>query len=185
MLLLLLQNNDMFHMQLQQKSERFQQNFNNDYQTEKQQQQRQQHVQQQQSNGNVDATTKAKTMPANQNSFDNNKVTTKGKPTTMETASTTVALSSMPLLASSATIVSRYAPQTYDAVWAIALALRGAEQRWRKDAIQQSKLDRFDYTRSDMASEFLLQMGKLDFLGVSVGITWHEVYFVDIDLICK
>lgn len=67
-----------------------------------------------------------------------------------------------------ATIVSRYAPQTYDAVWAIALSLRGAEERWRKDAMQQSKLDRFDYTRSDMAGEFLQQMGKLDFLGVSV-----------------
>ncbi|TMW45938.1 hypothetical protein DOY81_008982 [Sarcophaga bullata] len=64
-------------------------------------------------------------------------------------------------------VVSRYAPQTYDAVWAIALSLRGAEERWRKDAMQQSKLDRFDYTRSDMASEFLQQMGKLDFLGVS------------------
>ncbi|XP_061398054.1 uncharacterized protein LOC133333781 [Musca vetustissima] len=65
------------------------------------------------------------------------------------------------------TIVSRYAPQTYDAVWAIALSLRAAEDRWRKDPMQQSKLDRFDYTRSDMATEFLQQMGKLDFLGVS------------------
>ncbi|XP_073821590.1 gamma-aminobutyric acid type B receptor subunit 3 [Musca autumnalis] len=65
------------------------------------------------------------------------------------------------------TIVSRYAPQTYDAVWAIALSLRAAEDRWRKDPMQHSKLDRFDYTRSDMATEFLQQMGKLDFLGVS------------------
>ncbi|XP_055839849.1 gamma-aminobutyric acid type B receptor subunit 2 isoform X2 [Episyrphus balteatus] len=63
-------------------------------------------------------------------------------------------------------VVSKYAPQTYDAVWAIALALRGAEEHWKKDAIQ-SKLDRFDYTRSDMAWEFLQQMGRLDFLGVS------------------
>lgn len=68
------------------------------------------------------------------------------------------------------TIVSRYAPQTYDAVWAIALSLRAAEDRWRKDPMQQSKLDRFDYTRSDMATEFLQQMGKLDFLGVSVSV---------------
>lgn len=63
--------------------------------------------------------------------------------------------------------ISRYAPQTYDAVWAIALALRAAEEHWRKDAAQ-SKLDGFDYTRSDMAWEFLQQLGKLHFLGVSV-----------------
>ncbi|KAH8409568.1 hypothetical protein KR222_008550 [Zaprionus bogoriensis] len=63
-------------------------------------------------------------------------------------------------------VISRYAPQTYDAVWAIALALRAAEEHWRQDAAQ-SKLDGFDYTRSDMAWEFLQQLGKLHFLGVS------------------
>ncbi|XP_030383827.1 gamma-aminobutyric acid type B receptor subunit 1 [Scaptodrosophila lebanonensis] len=62
--------------------------------------------------------------------------------------------------------ISRYAPQTYDAVWAIALALRAAEEQWRRDA-KQSKLDGFDYTRSDMAWEFLQQLSKLHFLGVS------------------
>ncbi|EDW13069.2 gamma-aminobutyric acid type B receptor subunit 2 [Drosophila mojavensis] len=62
--------------------------------------------------------------------------------------------------------ISRYAPQTYDAVWAIALALRAAETHWRQNAAQ-SKLDGFDYTRSDMAWEFLQQLGKLHFLGVS------------------
>ncbi|XP_055685134.1 gamma-aminobutyric acid type B receptor subunit 2 [Lutzomyia longipalpis] len=61
---------------------------------------------------------------------------------------------------------SRYAPQTYDAVWAIALALRGAEERWRNESIQ-SKLDGFDYTRYDMATEFLNQFSRLQFLGVS------------------
>lgn len=68
--------------------------------------------------------------------------------------------------------ISRYAPQTYDAVWAIALALRAAEEHWRKDAAQ-SKLDGFDYTRSDMAWEFLQQLGKLHFLGVSVS-EWQK-----------
>lgn len=63
--------------------------------------------------------------------------------------------------------ISRYAPQTYDAVWAIALALRAAETHWRQNAAK-SKLDGFDYTRSDMAWEFLQQLGKLHFLGVSV-----------------
>ncbi|KAH8279557.1 hypothetical protein KR018_000824 [Drosophila ironensis] len=62
--------------------------------------------------------------------------------------------------------ISQYAPQTYDAVWAIALALRAAEEHWRRNEAQ-SKLDRFDYTRSDMAWEFLQQLGKLHFLGVS------------------
>ncbi|EDW87173.1 gamma-aminobutyric acid type B receptor subunit 2 isoform X1 [Drosophila yakuba] len=62
--------------------------------------------------------------------------------------------------------ISQYAPQTYDAVWAIALALRAAEEHWRRNE-EQSKLDGFDYTRSDMAWEFLQQMGKLHFLGVS------------------
>ncbi|EDW03446.1 gamma-aminobutyric acid type B receptor subunit 2 [Drosophila grimshawi] len=62
--------------------------------------------------------------------------------------------------------ISRYAPQTYDAVWAIALALRAAEEHWRQNAAH-SKLDGFDYTRSDMAWEFLQQLGKLHFLGVS------------------
>lgn len=65
--------------------------------------------------------------------------------------------------------ISRYAPQTYDAVWAIALALRAAETHWRQNAAQ-SKLDGFDYTRSDMAWEFLQQLGKLHFLGVSVSV---------------
>ncbi|ALC37925.1 GABA-B-R3 [Drosophila busckii] len=62
--------------------------------------------------------------------------------------------------------ISRYAPQTYDAVWAIALALRASEEHWRQNATH-SKLDGFDYTRSDMAWEFLQQLGKLHFLGVS------------------
>uniref|UniRef100_A0A1I8QF15 Gamma-aminobutyric acid type B receptor subunit 2 n=1 Tax=Stomoxys calcitrans TaxID=35570 RepID=A0A1I8QF15_STOCA len=81
--------------------------------------------------------------------------------TTMRSTTTTMTTTT------TTTTVSRYAPQTYDAVWAIALSLRGAEEHWRKAAVQQSKLDRFDYTRSDMATEFLQQMGKLDFLGVS------------------
>nr|XP_036231694.1 uncharacterized protein LOC106623734 [Bactrocera oleae] len=62
--------------------------------------------------------------------------------------------------------VSTYAPQTYDAVWAIALALRAAEERWQKLGLQ-SKINQFDYVRADMAREFLQQMAKLDFLGVS------------------
>lgn len=71
--------------------------------------------------------------------------------------------------------VSTYAPQTYDAVWAIALALRAAEERWQKLGLQ-SKLNQFDYVRADMAREFLQQMAKLDFLGVSVSKDFSSFY---------
>lgn len=69
--------------------------------------------------------------------------------------------------------LSRYAPQTYDAVWSIALALRGAEDVWRNEfklnkTKKRVKLDFFDYTRYDMANEFLNQFSRLNFLGVSV-----------------
>lgn len=114
--------------------------------------------------------------------------------------------------------LSKYAPQTYDAVWAIALALRGAETAWSKTtdatlplkaffsrnllSLKKSRLEgedkrtnrtasykyavaarnfknqipstslfslgHFDYTRKDMAEEFLQQLGHLNFLGVSV-----------------
>lgn len=72
--------------------------------------------------------------------------------------------------------LSRYAPQTYDAVWAIALALRGAEERWQNDSVQ-AKLDGFDYTRYDMALEFLHQFSRLNFLGVSVSVWEIFIYF--------
>lgn len=73
--------------------------------------------------------------------------------------------------------MSQYAPQTYDAVWAMALALKGAEERWRgnRGPLSSSsggwnvKLDRFDYTRHDMAAEFLRQFSQLNFMGISVG----------------
>lgn len=68
--------------------------------------------------------------------------------------------------------ISRYAPQTYDAVWAIGLALKGAEEFWRNESRmmlkERVKLDIFDYTRDDMANEFLNQFSRLNFLGVSV-----------------
>lgn len=64
--------------------------------------------------------------------------------------------------------LSKYAAQTYDAVWAMALALRGAEHKWHNDTTTQFRLDRFDYTRYDMAVEFLHQFSRMNFLGVSV-----------------
>lgn len=64
--------------------------------------------------------------------------------------------------------VSKYAPQTYDAVWAIALALSGAETIWR--SVNNTTVGHFDYTRRDMATEFLQQLGQLNFLGISVSL---------------
>lgn len=69
--------------------------------------------------------------------------------------------------------ISRYASQTYDAVWAIALALRSAEMRWRNanelDLNDKVKtLGNFDYSKNDMTQEFMRQMEQLSFLGVSV-----------------
>ena len=63
--------------------------------------------------------------------------------------------------------VTRFAPQTYDAVWAIALALRGAQQKWEAPEFP-TPLHHFDYNRRDMSQEFLSQLGQLNFLGVSV-----------------
>jgi gamma-aminobutyric acid type B receptor len=72
--------------------------------------------------------------------------------------------------------LSKYAPQTYDAVWAMALALKGAEESWRKVSKTPPKLDRFDYTRYDMAMEFLKQFSHLNFLGVSVSEFYAALY---------
>lgn len=69
--------------------------------------------------------------------------------------------------------LSRYAAQTYDAVWAIALSLSGAEAKWKQWKNNSSpllQLDHFDYTRYDMATEFFHQFSRLNFLGVSVCI---------------
>lgn len=66
--------------------------------------------------------------------------------------------------------LSRYAAQTYDAVWAMALSLSGAETKWKNNSSTQLQLDHFDYTRYDMALEFFHQFSRLNFLGVSVRI---------------
>jgi len=67
---------------------------------------------------------------------------------------------------------SRFAPETYDAVWSIALALQGAERQWRNESANShwriKKLDVFDYTRQDLAKDFLRQFSHLKFQGVSV-----------------
>jgi gamma-aminobutyric acid type B receptor len=68
---------------------------------------------------------------------------------------------------------SRFAPETYDAVWSIALALKGADEMWRNESRQnrkrkRKKLELFDYTRKDLAGDFLEQFSRLKFQGISV-----------------
>lgn len=63
--------------------------------------------------------------------------------------------------------ISKYVSQTYDAVWAIALVLQRAEERWRNNSLIL-KLDNFEYSRYDMTFEFLQQFNRLNFMGVSV-----------------
>ncbi|XP_053612233.1 gamma-aminobutyric acid type B receptor subunit 2 isoform X2 [Plodia interpunctella] len=80
--------------------------------------------------------------------------------------------------------VSTYAPQTYDAVWAIALALSKAESIWRSEDVTEDNstlhkggwemgLQYFDYDRKDMAEVILYQLGNLSFLGVSGPISFN------------
>ncbi|XP_022123923.2 gamma-aminobutyric acid type B receptor subunit 2 [Pieris rapae] len=69
--------------------------------------------------------------------------------------------------------ISPFAPHTYDAVWAIALALRRAEQLWRSTDYSTTSLGHFDYDRKDMADEFLNQIGNLSFLGVSGPVSFN------------
>ncbi|XP_053692625.1 gamma-aminobutyric acid type B receptor subunit 2 [Sabethes cyaneus] len=64
--------------------------------------------------------------------------------------------------------VSQFAPQTYDAVWAMALALRGAERTWTQVAHpNRTRLAHYDYTRFDIARELLRQFDSLQFNGIS------------------
>lgn len=68
---------------------------------------------------------------------------------------------------------SPFAPETYDAVWSIALALKGAEELWQNESKlsqkrNRKKLDLFDYTRKDLVKDFLEQFSHLKFQGISV-----------------
>ncbi|KPI92958.1 Gamma-aminobutyric acid type B receptor subunit 2 [Papilio xuthus] len=75
--------------------------------------------------------------------------------------------------------VSRFAPHTYDAVWAIALTLSRAELLWRNAETLNTtgnrplSLSHFDYDRKDMAEEFLNQFANLSFLGISGPVAFN------------
>ncbi|XP_073949061.1 gamma-aminobutyric acid type B receptor subunit 3, partial [Choristoneura fumiferana] len=87
-------------------------------------------------------------------------------------------------MAAAGVSVSPFAPQTYDAVWAIALSLSKAEQLWRSLEMTHHNgtllkggamlgLSHFDYNRKDMAEEFLNQLANLSFLGVSGPVSFN------------
>ncbi|XP_041988490.1 gamma-aminobutyric acid type B receptor subunit 2 isoform X2 [Aricia agestis] len=68
--------------------------------------------------------------------------------------------------------VSQNAHYTYDAVWAIALALSKSEVLWKNQNANLS-LTHFDYNRKEMAEEFLSQIGNLSFLGISGPVSFN------------
>lgn len=77
--------------------------------------------------------------------------------------------------------ISPFASQTYDAVWAIALALRAAEMQWHNvstDPSNATTLGDFDYSRNDMTLEFIKQLNHLSFMGVSVGYCTNCITFL-------
>uniref|UniRef100_A0AAG5D8V8 G-protein coupled receptors family 3 profile domain-containing protein n=1 Tax=Anopheles atroparvus TaxID=41427 RepID=A0AAG5D8V8_ANOAO len=69
--------------------------------------------------------------------------------------------------------VSQFAPQTYDAVWAMALALRGAEKTWSQTRTNRIHLADYDYTRYDIAKELLHQFDLLTFNGISGPVSFE------------
>lgn len=74
---------------------------------------------------------------------------------------------------------SRFAPETYDAVWSIALALKGAEESWRNEfrmnkTLKRKKLETFDYSNKNLTRDFLEQFSRLKFQGVSVSMAQSE-----------
>jgi gamma-aminobutyric acid type B receptor len=84
---------------------------------------------------------------------------------------------------------SRFVHTTYDAVWSIALALKSAEQSWRNESRvdkkrKRKKLDVFDYSRTDLAKDFVEQFRRLKFQGISV-IYIHLINFFLINMFEK
>lgn len=75
---------------------------------------------------------------------------------------------------------SRFVHTTYDAVWSIALALKSAQQLWKNESSiivsgkkrKGKRLDSFDYTKRDMAKDFVDQFRRLKFQGISVRKGW-------------
>lgn len=59
---------------------------------------------------------------------------------------------------------SRYAPQAYDAVWAMALALTASERAWNT---RNMSIEQFGYARADMANELAARLASVRFQGIS------------------
>ncbi|XP_031781803.1 gamma-aminobutyric acid type B receptor subunit 2 isoform X2 [Nasonia vitripennis] len=67
-------------------------------------------------------------------------------------------------LAKKGVSVSRFAAQTYDAVWSMALALKRTEYILNKKNISMTQ---YNHTRRDLAVKLLKQLRRLHFVGVS------------------
>ncbi|KAG8182613.1 hypothetical protein JTE90_021749 [Oedothorax gibbosus] len=68
---------------------------------------------------------------------------------------------------------SGYVAQTYDAVWALALALRDVEANWR-DNNSSLTLGDFTYDNHDIASRVTSTLSKLHFMGVSGPVSFRN-----------
>lgn len=62
-----------------------------------------------------------------------------------------------------------YVAQTYDAVWALALALKQVEEDW-KSTNSSLTLGDFTYDNHDIAVRVTTTLSKLHFMGVSVSM---------------
>ncbi|KAE8743833.1 hypothetical protein FOCC_FOCC009543 [Frankliniella occidentalis] len=80
--------------------------------------------------------------------------------------------------------VSELAGQTFDAVWALGLALRNAQRVW-STSLRSPALHDFSYHRNDMASEFLRQIARLNFTGVSGPVSFRQADRIGISLISQ
>ncbi|KAK3930424.1 Gamma-aminobutyric acid type B receptor subunit 2, partial [Frankliniella fusca] len=80
--------------------------------------------------------------------------------------------------------VSELAAQTFDAVWALGLALRNAQRVW-STSLRSPRLHDFNYHRNEMAREFLRQIALLNFTGVSGPVSFRQADRIGTSLISQ
>lgn len=72
---------------------------------------------------------------------------------------------------------SKFAGQTYDAVWAMAFALKKTEAILNRDNIS---LAQYTHARKDIALLLLQQLKLLRFIGVSVSTICLRIFLIDL-----
>ena len=78
-------------------------------------------------------------------------------------------------LAKRGVTVSQYAAQTYDAVWAMAVAISKSEAFLNKKNVSFAQ---YTHKRQDLAYYLLGQMKELHFNGVSVIIYFQSIFYL-------